>query len=229
MSKREELKEKRRQQQKRTQFLWLGVFALFAIGFVGLVVVPPLLPVTGVVDITPNPRPDAKGLSMGDPNAPVKVEEFSDFQCPGCLFFFINGEPTLVRQYVETGKVQFTYTPLAFLGVESTMAATAAYCAAEQNRFWDYHDMLFANQTGENVGDFAERRLIAFADHLDLDTRAFRSCYRENEYEQNLMENTARGDQVSVAQTPSFLVNGELVEAQGLFQAIEAALTGTSE
>jgi protein-disulfide isomerase len=226
MSKREELREKRRKHQKRNQYVWLGVFALFVLGFVGLVIVPPLLPVTNVVDITPRPRPNAQGLSMGDPNAPVKVEEFSDFQCPGCLFFHINGEPTLIQQYIETGQVHFTYVPLAFLGVESTMAATAAYCAADQDRFWDYLDILFANQTGENVGDYSERRLVAFADHLDLDLNAFRSCYREKKFEEDLMANTSRGDQVGVTQTPSFLVNGELVEAARLFQAIDAIPAG---
>ena len=105
-------------------------------------------------------RPQAQGLSMGDPNAPVKVEEYGDFQCPACRIFHESQEGQLIEKYIKTGLVYFTYTPFSFIGDESVKAAEAAYCAADQGKFWEYHDMLYANQTAENKGDFADSRLM---------------------------------------------------------------------
>jgi len=94
--------------------------------------------------------------SMGDPDAPVVVEDFADFQCPCCGQFFSNSEARLREEYVETGKVRFIFRNYPIVdsyvsnGTESTLAALAALCAGEQGDFWEYHDLLFENQSGEN-------------------------------------------------------------------------------
>jgi len=213
MSKRQELKDKRRRQKSTQRYIWLGLIAVVAVVFIILVVVPLFAP-----------RPETAGLTEGDPNAPVKVEEFSDFQCPSCQYFFQNTKPQLVEEYINTGKVQFTYVPVAFIGNESFAAANAAYCANEQDRFWDYHDMLFNNQAGENVGGFSDQKLVGFADTLGLDRDAFQTCLASKKYNRAIQENVSRWNGNGLNQTPSFLVNGEPVLFDGLQTAIEQAL-----
>jgi hypothetical protein len=91
---------------------------------------------TGVNEIRLAPamsRPLVKGNAMGDPNAPVKIIEFSDFQCAYCLQFFLATEQPLIEDYVATGKVFFVYRTLGdWLGPASQASAEAAYCAGDQ-------------------------------------------------------------------------------------------------
>src|SRR5512146_2744064 len=114
MSKRDELREKRRRAESRNRIIWIGAIVLVALAVVAIFVVPGVInaatPVGAFKTITPNPRPQANGLSMGNPNAPVKVVEYADFQCPVCQEFTQQLEPTLVDSYIKTGKVYFTFT-----------------------------------------------------------------------------------------------------------------------
>ena len=88
----------------------------------------------------------------GDPDAPVTIVEFSDFQCPYCGRFAADAGRQIHEQYVETGLVRFGYQHFAFLGPESQKAAEASECAAEQGAFWPYHDKLFGRMTGKTRG-----------------------------------------------------------------------------
>src|SRR5512133_3970345 len=114
MSKRDELREKRRRAEKRNRIIWIGVITLVVVAIIAAFAVPAavsaLTPVGEIKTAAPNPRPQANGNNMGDPNAPVKVEEFSDFQCPFCQKFTLEEESGIVEKYVKTGKVYFTYT-----------------------------------------------------------------------------------------------------------------------
>ena len=88
---------------------------------------------------------------LGDPNAPVKVDVYEDFRCSACLYYTQNVEPQIIQNYVETGKVYYTYHFFIVIdGNDGTDAsyrsANAALCAGEQGHFWDYHDTLYANQ-----------------------------------------------------------------------------------
>ena len=237
MSKREELREKRRKSQQRQQILTISGIVVVALVVFVILILPSLqsaaAPVGAFATIVPYPRPGADGLNMGDLKAPVRVEEFADFQCPGCRLFFESGERSIVETYVRTGKVYYVYVPLSFIdnyvtppSNESKHAAVAAYCASDQNRFWDYHDMLFTNQakTGENVGGFSDKRLTAFAQTLGLDMNAFNTCFTSSKYDQKIQEDSNYGTQAKIDTTPSFLVNGKLVLPQDLVASIEAAL-----
>ncbi len=223
-------KEGRRRSQNRQRFLWIGVISIIAIAIAGVLIGLSNRPVGEIRDAKPLDRPQVDRNSMGDPNAPVKVEEFSDFQCPYCRLYFEEEEPTIVENYVKTGKVFFTYTPFSFIdgadpNGESKTAAQAAYCAADQGKFWEYHDLLFANQNGENIGDFTNKRLLAFADKLGLDNAAFKTCFNGGKYQQQVLDDLARGKSLGVTATPTFVVNGTLVQGYtGLAQAIDAAL-----
>jgi protein-disulfide isomerase len=89
----------------------------------------------------------------------------------------------LIEQFVEPGTVYFVYRSVGdFIGAESKAAAEAAYCAGDQGKFWEMHDTIFANQTGENVGAFERRRLDAFADSISLDRTAYDDCMDSDKY-----------------------------------------------
>jgi protein-disulfide isomerase len=128
---------------------------------------------------TPVPRPYAgEGKTLGPADAPVVIEEFSDFQCPFCGRFALETLPRIEEAYLApgTGQVRFVYNHFAFLGEESVQAAQAVECAAKEGRAWDYMDTLWANQRGENRGAFADAYLKAFAEGLGLDVLAFNAC-----------------------------------------------------
>jgi protein-disulfide isomerase len=166
----------------------------------------------------------ANFTSMGDPNAPVKVEEFSDYQCPYCRSFAEEKEPAIVKNYVETGKVYFTYIPFSFLGPESVKAAEAAYCAADQNKFWEYQDLIFEAQSGENRGAFSRSVFVSLANDLRLDMPSFQNCIDTGKFSKQVTDNLQYGREKGVTGTPFFLVNDKLVDSSKLTAAIEEAL-----
>ncbi len=172
----------------------------------------------------------AQNNTMGDPNAPVHVIEYGDFQCPYCLQFWTETEPLLIKEYVNTGKVFFEFRAYPIIGPESMLAAEGAYCAGDQSKFWEYHDTLFLNWTGENVGDFTEEKLIQYAEVLDLNMVEFKSCLSEEKHKGTVEQDQAQADAQGVHATPTFIINRVKVEGAQPFSAlkdlIEQALDG---
>lgn len=248
-SKRQERREKMLQQERRNRLLTISLIVLGAALVVFAVVWPQLRPVAGVVAVAPGTPPNANGNSMGDPNAPIKIEEFADFQCPFCEQFHQRTEPLLRQYYIDTSKVQFIYRSMgnfvsdniaraqgAPAKTESRDAALAAYCAGDQNKFWDMHAHLFANVIGEDAGSFNDRRLKSIAETAGLDMAAFNSCYDSDKYLDRIQQDFEDAQAANFNSTPSFLVtyiiNGEtktrsIVGAQPFStfqQELEAAL-----
>lgn len=130
----------------------------------------------------------------------------------------------VLKQYVAEGKINFVYKHSAFLGQESVWAAQAAECAADQNKFWEYHDLLFDKQGGENVGTYTKDNLIKYAQELNLDAARFDACLKNDETLQRVAGDTQEGGQFGVRGTPTFFINGKpLVGAQPV-EAIRAAI-----
>lgn len=215
-TKRQATREKRRQQQrKQRMFIVLGVI-IAAVVVAALLIIPSLLPAGDINTITPIERPMVDGKALGNPDAPVKIDVYEDFQCPACRSYSENIEPRVVEDFVATGQVYYVYRQFPFLddravGKESDQAANASMCAAEQDRFWDYHDMLFANWNGENQNSFSNKRLVAFAEALGLDMSAFNSCFNNNTYQDEINSELEQGKSIGVSGTPSVLVNGQMV------------------
>lgn len=245
MSKRQEMREKRSRQQRNNRTIAIVLISLGALALAFLLIYPNIKPVGDVVAAEPNARPQAKLNAMGDPNAPVTIVEYSDFQCPYCIRFWENTETQIVEEYVKTGKVYFIYRSMGNfvsrdVGTESQDAAHAAYCAGDENKYWEYHDMLFTNWNGENQGAFSRKRLDAFAKALGLDTAAFKTCMDAGKYMDMVQQDGVDGERdITTAPnydgqgygTPSFIVNGRLIGGAQPFevfqQEIEAALAAT--
>ena len=176
-------------------------------------------------------HPQANGNKMGDPNAPVKIVEYADFQCPYCMHYWEETEPQIIQNYVATGKVYYEYRSVGgFIGPESADAADAAYCAADQNKFWEYHDILFANWTGENAGDFTPDRLRQYAAAIHLNVDQFNTCLNSGAHTNQVDQDVADAKTAGVQGTPAFFINGKLIEGAQPYsafqQAIDAALNG---
>ena len=225
-SKRQERREKMAQQERRNRLVTIGLIVIGAVLVVAAVIWPQIRPVAEVVSVDPETHPTADDNAMGDPNAPIKIEEFADFQCPYCEQFHTQTEPLLKQYFIDTGKVHFVFRSMGnFVSdnlarakgtpatTESRDAALAAYCAGDQNKFWEMHAHLFANILGEDAGSFTDRRLKAIAETAGLDMAAFNSCYDSGKYLDRVQQDFEDGQAANVTGTPSFVitytVNGE--------------------
>ena len=249
-SKRQERREKIRKQEQGQRLMLIGVIIILAVATVSLVVWNQAKPIAAIVTVEANPRPNADHNSMGDPNAPVQIAEYSDYQCPYCKQFYQNTEPLLVQYYISTGKVRLTYHSAgnwvsgnmaqstgAIAKTESQDAALAAYCAGDQNKFWEMHDALFENNRDvEDQGSFVPRRLTEIAQSIGLDMTAYQSCYDSGKYKDQVQQDYNDAIAAGIQGTPffvvSYTVNGQTkttpingAEFFNNFQvAIEAAL-----
>ena len=160
----------------------------------------------------------------GDPAAPITIVEFSDFQCPFCRRAFDQVLPQLVRDYVDTGKATLVYKHTAFLGPESSWAAVAAECAADQNRFWDFHNLLFSRQNGENQGTFNKDKLLSFANELKLDLAKFEPCLNNEETLARVQADIQEGRQAGVTGTPTFFINGQKIAGAQPYDRFRAVI-----
>jgi protein-disulfide isomerase len=214
MSKRQEFKERRKRKAQTNRILTIVGILLV----IGLFVTFFILNAQGDFP----ERNIVNGLTAGDPNAPIVVVEYADFQCPACQNVFLSLEPTIIKDYINTGKVFYTFEPFSFLGPESYRASEAAYCAADQGKFWDYHDLLFNNWAGENQGAFSDENLFRFASQIDFDQDAFAECFNSGKYTQKVIDKGDEAIAAGISSTPTFLVNGQQVAASKLLALLES-------
>jgi protein-disulfide isomerase len=164
---------------------------------------------------------------LGDPNAPVKVVEYGDYQCPGCAQFARTGEQQMTDEYIVNGQVSFEFRDFPFIGDESENASEASLCAGAQEMYWPYHKGLYYNFVSQNEGGFARQRLIEIARVAGLDVDAFTTCIDGDEYEDDVEAMLDEARDRNLTQTPTFFVNDQMVSATdyaAIKQAIDAAL-----
>lgn len=241
MSKRQALRQQRAQQARRQRLIIIGAIVGVVALLIALIIIPQNrranTPVGDFVQITPGVFPDEAGLALGDPNAPVKIEVFSDFKCTACAAYSESIEPQVISELVETGKAYYVFRHYPFMDdrsavKDSDQAASASSCAAEQNRFFDYKKILYANMNSI-VGEFSERRLIAFAESLGLDMNKFESCLESNKFKEDIQSDIAMAEQLNVTGTPSLFVNGKQVAPgyvptfEQINEAVQAAITAS--
>lgn len=147
----------------------------------------------------------------GNPDAPVIIVEFSDFQCPFCATFYQNTLSQIEENYIKTGKVKFIFRDFPLSGhLNAQKAAEAAECADEQGKFWEMHNMIFDNQGAIGVVDLKQN-----AKSLGIDITAFNNCLDSGKYADEVIKDMNDGIAAGVKGTPTFFINGEkLVGAQ---------------
>ena len=148
---------------------------------------------------------------------------FSDFGCTHCRDFAENQGKQLRAEYEAGGKVRFEFKHMIIGGTPTRDAANAAECAADQGKFWDYHDVLFARQ-GTSANPFTKPLLKRYAAELGLDATKFNPCVDSNlHYRQGVGQRAeARGKGVNA--TPTFFINGKKIEGAVPYEQFKAAV-----
>jgi protein-disulfide isomerase len=174
-----------------------------------LVVAPtPAIQETGPAQITEATFMENGSPILGDPNAPITMVEFGDYQCFFCNKFFHETEDVLLKNYVETGKVKVIFKDFTIIGADSIVAANAAHCASDQGKFWEYHDTLYNHWTGENNGWASSNNLLQFAVELELDTDEFSKCMIDSKHTPSIINSNQDAKDLGLTGTPAFFIIG---------------------
>ncbi len=145
---------------------------------------------------------------LGNPTAPITLVEFGDYQCFFCNKFFHTTEPDIISNYVETGKVKIIFKDFTIIGSDSVAAAHAAHCADDQGKFWEYHDILYNNWTGENNGWASSENLHRFAQNVGLDINEFSECMESKIHIPLIAASVEDAKTLGLGGTPGFFVIG---------------------
>jgi len=229
MTNRQAIKERRRRQKKQKRLTTILIISGAVLIVAALLAFPvikyALTPVGEFVQPQLRPRPMANGNTMGDPNAPVLIEEFSDFGCGYCGVFPQETGAEIEDIYVSAGQVYFISRSSGSLtGHPNTpLAAEAAYCAADQNKYWEYQDIVFANQRTlfADLNTKIDKYLVAFAESLGLDVETFGDCMDSRKYRDRVRQDELDAIKDNISATPSFLINGTLLEGAQPFAEFE--------
>jgi protein-disulfide isomerase len=226
--------------------MWSAVFIVLAVVLVGAAVL--LSSSKGGSAIgSPNPpgvvTPSGiafSGRTLGNANAPVTIDVYGDFRCSACFTFTVEGtEKSIVDNYISTGKAKLVWHDFITIdkGVETASrdAANAAWCAADQNKFWTMHDWLYANQDpGEAASAFSPGRLSEIAKLAGMDMTKWQPCYDSGTHNSDISAEQTSAPK-TVTGTPTVIIANKLVGGQGLIptyaeikDAIEVALGNPS-
>lgn len=198
-------------------------FATGALGGNGSNAGPNLVePTTSYVGLT------ATGTTVGAPTAPVTIEIFSDFQCPACKLFITTELPSLLTDYVRPGLVKIESKDIDVIdrnrSTESIELASAAACAADQGKYWTFHDLVFWNQGRENQGDHNAAFIQRIAATAGLDVTAFASCDARQDLRQAVRQATNDAAGAGIAATPTLRINGQAAKGVPQYADLKAYL-----
>jgi protein-disulfide isomerase len=168
--------------------------------------------------------PAGTGSAIGDPRAPIVIEEFSDFQCGFCAQHALTTLPRIKEAYIDAGLVYYVVRdfPLDF-HPNARLAALAARCAGVQDAYWPMHELLYERQSDWSALAEADALAIlaGFADSLKIDGSAFETCLSRADLRAEIERDLAAGKQAGVQGTPSFLIDGELVVGAYPYETFE--------
>jgi protein-disulfide isomerase len=174
----------------------------------------------------------AQGVTKGDPNAPITIVEFSDYQCPGCGSFALTVKPQIDLLLVQTGKAKFVYYdfPLISIHAHTFLASRAGRCANDQGRFWEFQDIMFRNQStwaakNQVLGDFLD-----YGEQAGADRDVFEACLKSDKHADVVTANMRLGEELGIDGTPTIMVSQGRGMARRLsnfdFQSIQAVVEG---
>ncbi|WP_415282268.1 DsbA family protein [Candidatus Nitrososphaera sp. FF02] len=152
----------------------------------------------------------AAAPALGSESATVTVVEFGDYLCTYCHRFHETTKDQLVADYVDTGKIKFIFKDFPIndhLGGGSTLGAQASYCAADQGRFWQFHDAMYSGWGGERAGWITDENMSIYAQAAGVpDIDQFDSCLASHKYAEEVRENYDLARTIGLRATPSFVI-----------------------
>jgi len=176
----------------------------------------------------------AQGVTKGDPDAPVTIVEFGDYQCPGCGSFALSVKPQIDGTFVESGQASFVFYDFPLISIHNNafLAARAARCAGDQDMFWEYHETLFRNQARWSTATSPAGGFEDYAGELGMDEGEFGSCLNSDKYADVVTANLELGERMGVTGTPTLMVNANnqtrrvnAYDYQSLATAIELVMS----
>lgn len=173
----------------------------------------------GPPNITRNTFVENGSPVLGNPDAPVTLVEFGDYQCHFCNVFFHTTENEILDNYVKTGKVKLVFKDYNIIGPDSVSASHGAHCANDQGLFWEYHDILYSNWTGENNGWASSENLSKFAQGIGLDMEQWSECMEKGSHSQTILASNNDARSLELTGTPAFFVIGPDEKVTRIFGA----------
>jgi protein-disulfide isomerase len=164
------------------------------------------------------------GISIGSPDAPVLVEEYADYQCPGCGLVATLTLPQIFEEYVETGKARFVFFDYPLHPGPSELGAQAARCGLDQNAYWPMQKVLMARMREWGARRDPSGIFREYADALGLDGRALVACLDSGKYREVVLASQTRARQLNINQTPTFFVNGRVVAEAMSYDRLKALI-----
>lgn len=224
----------RRPERNRQGTNWTVIGGFLAIGVIGLFALL-FSTIQGQGQPTPTPSSNTtisdycqknpeNCVVKGDENAPVTFVEVSDYGCSHCQDFNLTKAATLDQAYVASNQIRWIALPFS-LRSTTKPAAEAAMCANEQDAFWGFHQIMFEIQTTPNA--LTQAGFVAAAEQLQLNMGDFNSCLDSNRYSSVIDRNNAIAASAGVTGTPTFFINGQMIEGniplENFSQEIEQA------
>jgi protein-disulfide isomerase len=228
------VREARSASSRPKAFYWvLGAIALIGVAAIGYVATKPKAVPVDVQNIadTSNAGP-AQGYLLGKVDAPVKIEEFADFECPGCAGFATITEPDVRSRIIDTGLANLTYYDFPLTMHHNTLAASnAAACADEQGKFWPMHDRLFAAQDEWNsqATDRPKAFFKRYAGEVGVDVAKWETCFDARKYQKRINANLAEGLRKGVGSTPSFIIGNKLYRGMNGYDEMKKIVDSVSK
>ncbi|HPD99148.1 MAG TPA: thioredoxin domain-containing protein [Candidatus Saccharibacteria bacterium] len=177
---------------------------------------------------------DLTKFTQGNLDAPVKVTQYSDFLCPSCSQVSLGIVPKIIEKYVTTGNVYYTFVPMAFIAPGSQLAAEGAFCAAKQDKFWEYHDVAYQavwedyfskGVDPSRVPLYSEAGVKQLGQLAQVDTDSFNSCIDNRVEKATVMAITQDAQNNGVQGTPYFVVNDTPIKGVPSFEILDAAIS----
>jgi protein-disulfide isomerase len=228
------VREARNASNRPKAFLWLlGAIVLVGVAGLSYVAAKPKETVRDINEAvdTANTGP-AQGYLLGKVDAPVKIEEFADFECPACGNFSIVTEPDVRSRIINPGLANLTFYDFPLNIHRNTVpASNAAACADEQGKFWPMHDRLFQAQTEWNgeATDAPKPFFKRYAQEVGIDVAKWEACYDARKYQKRISANLAQGLRLGVNRTPSFVIAGKLYSGLISYDAIKATVDSVAK
>jgi protein-disulfide isomerase len=209
MTNQKETRRERRQKAKRKKQMQS----------IGMMIIGLLIIVAGIVIVSVSkprvskaPEENYQNVNrnaIGNPDAPVVIEEFFSFACSHCQAFALESFPRLLEDYINNGIVYYISRPLSFGGPSDAVgiASQAVYCAADQGKYFEMHDIIFANFSAYG---YQTSQLESMAESIGLDMSQYNACISNADHAATIEADLALAVESEINSTPNFLVNGEL-------------------
>ena len=181
----------------------------------------------------PNIQEIGASFTKGNIDVPVTIRQYSDFLCPSCSQISLGVVPEIMKQYVDSGKARYEFIPMAFIAQGSQLAAEGAFCAAKNNKFWEYHDVAYQSVWTNyfSKGVDPSRVFLYSPDGVKqlgavagVDQASFDSCIDNREERAAVVAVTEQAQASGVTGTPYFVINDTPIKGVPSYEILDAAI-----